>query len=99
MGRRSQPPMPASAQRAGLEVLRRVLRRRNPGFDVTFEVVGADHVDDPPPGKVGGGLAAPEDSDSAVDGVNVPSATTGAPDDQAVEETAQDLPAVGNGQV
>jgi hypothetical protein len=34
-------PMTAEARRAGLEVLREVIRRHNPGFDVVFEI-GSD---------------------------------------------------------
>ena len=91
--------MPSTARRSGLEALRGVLRRRNPGFDVVFEVEGADLVDDPATGKVSGPLAAPEDASPLIDRIDVATTASGATDEDAVDETAKNLPPLPEGKV
>lgn len=94
-----QRPMPSQARRSGLEALRAVLRRRNPGFDVIFaEVERSNLIDDATAGEVGGGLPAPEDADAALNRVNVSPPAAGLADENAVEEAGENLPPVVGGE-
>ena len=91
----AQPSMTPDARRGGLEALRAVVRRNNPGFDLAIvEVEGADRVNDPAPRKIAGPLPAPEDPRPGLDRIDVSPATNGATDEHAIEEAGQDLPTV-----
>jgi hypothetical protein len=83
--------MTATARRSGLETLRAVLRRRNPGFDAVFEVERHDRVDDTATGKVGRSLAAPQDPGAAVDRIDVTAATARTLHEHDVDEAAENL--------
>lgn len=91
--------MPESARRSGLDALRGVLRRRNPGFDVVFgEVEGADLVDDPAPGEIVGSLTTPEDAGAVGSRIDVDAAAPRLPDEQAVDEAGENLAAIVSGE-
>lgn len=88
--------MPPSARRAGLETLRDVLRRRNPGLDFAFrEVEGDDLRGDTGSREISGGLTPPEDPNAALDGVDVFALPPRSAGEHAVHEAAEDLSPVG----
>ena len=88
----SQRPMPADARRSGLDVLRAVLRRRHPGYDVIIEVETDDRVHDTATREIRGTLPAPQHPDSTVHRIDVAATTLGGPHHDAVDEAAEDLP-------
>src|ERR1019366_1564961 len=79
-----QRPMSTEARRSGLEALRAVLRRRNPGFDVVFKLEADDLVHDSPFREVDRSLPTPEDARSPLDGVHVAATAAGRPDHDRV---------------
>ena len=90
--------MPDSTRQAGLVVLRGVLRRRNPGFDVIFEFERTDFIDDPTTGKVGRRLTAPEDASAVGDRIAIATTAAGTANEDAVDEAAENLPLVVDGE-
>ncbi len=93
-----QRPMSDRARQSGLEALRAVVRRRNPGFDVTFQIEAHDGVAPAPLGEIGGSLAAPQDTGTLADRVGVATAAVGTPDEHAVDEPGQNLTPVRRGE-
>lgn len=93
-----QTSMPPSARRAGLDALRAVLRRRNPGLDVVFELEGDDRVDDPLTREIPRPLTTPEDAGPALDRVDVTPTPTRPANHDAVDEPGEDLPGLVHGE-
>jgi hypothetical protein len=91
-----QQAMSAHARRNGLEALRAVLRRHNPGFDAVFEIERGDRAGDTAAREVGGCLASPEDASAVGDRVDIAAPPTRPAHDHAVDEPGEDFaPIVG----
>jgi hypothetical protein len=88
--------MPPSARRAGLEVMRDVLRRRNPGLDFTFVEVERDDLGGATLAReIGRSLPAPQHPDPLIDGIDVATTATGLPHKDGVHEPPENLSTVG----
>jgi hypothetical protein len=85
----AQPAMTPHARRCGLEALRGVLRRHNPGFDAVFELERDDRAGDTSAGEIGRRLAAPEDAGPVSDRIDVAATTAGTAHHHAVDESGE----------
>lgn len=94
-----QRPMTLDARRSGLDAFRAVLRRRNPGTDVVFKLERHDRVDDPTTGEIGRALTTPEDPDTVGDGFAVAPAAAVSPNEHRIDEPADDLTALVEGEI
>ena len=86
------------ARESGLDALRAVLRRRNPGFDVTFQIEAHDGIASAPLGEISRPLTTPQDTGTLADGIDVSTAPVRAPDEHAVDEPGQNLTPVRGGE-
>lgn len=91
--------MTARARRSGLETLRGVLRRRHLGFDAIFaELEGHDRAADSGAGEIGRGVAPPKDSDSGAHRIGVAATASCPTNHDRVDEPAEHLSAIIDGE-